>query len=214
MFVDLPGPSGRIEAILSTPERPRFAAVVAHPHPLFGGTMHNHATYRLARALEGRGGATLRFHFRGVGRSEGVHDEGVGEVDDVRAMLDQLAGRHPGLPLWSTGFSFGARMALHAALRDARVTRALGLGLAVRRDPHAFARSLVIPVAVVQGDRDEFGPPAEVEAVLRASAGPRRVFPVAGASHLFTEALDALEAQVRAAAEWLEDLSAEREPKP
>lgn len=205
MFVDLTGPSGRLEALIAEPEGApaRFAAVVCHPHPLFGGTMNNHATYRLARALVSQGGVALRFNFRGVGRSEGAHDQGRGEVDDVLAALATLAERHPALPRWATGFSFGARMALEAARRDRSVSRALVLGLAVRATPHEFVRDLTIPVAVVQAENDEFGSPVEVRDLLAGSAGPRHVGVVRGASHLFTEALGSLEREVREAADWL-----------
>ncbi|MBI2895558.1 MAG: alpha/beta hydrolase [Deltaproteobacteria bacterium] len=205
MFLDLAGPAGRLEAILAEPEgaAPRFAAVVCHPHPLFGGTMHNHATYRLARALVSRGGVTLRFNFRGVGRSEGAHDEGRGEVDDALAAVAFLSDRHPSLPRWATGFSFGARIALEAARRDPGVSRALVLGLAVRATPHEFVRDLPLPVAVIQAEHDELGTPYEVRDLLAGSAGPRRVTVVPGASHLFTEDLDALEREVGEAAAWL-----------
>jgi uncharacterized protein len=205
MFVDFTGPAGRLEGIFTLPEDPRFAAIVCHPHPLFGGTMHNHATFRLARALGERGGVTLRFHFRGVGRSEGVHDQGRGEIDDAQAAIAHLIERAPkGLPVWATGFSFGARAALAVAGRPAVAARAaLVIGVAVRKFDHAFARELAIPVAAVQAERDEFGGPAEVEAVLSARPGPFRLGVVPGAGHLFTDDLDRLEQEVGAAADWL-----------
>lgn len=204
MFVDFPGPVGRLEGIVGTPETPRFVAIVCHPHPLFGGTMHNHATFRLARALGARGGVTLRFHFRGVGRSEGVHDQGRGEIDDAAAALAYLLERAPGLPAWATGFSFGARAALGLAARTPpEIRAALVIGVAVRKFDHGFARSLAIPVAAVQADADEFGSPPEVEAVLGARPGPFHLGVVPGTGHLFTDDLDRLESEVVAATDWL-----------
>src|SRR5919206_3392138 len=119
--MQLSGPAGRLEALYERPERPLFAAVVCHPHPLFGGTMHNHATYRLAKAVRAHGGASLRFNFRGVGLSSGEHDGGRGEVDDARAALAFVAERHPDVPRLACGFSFGAWMALEAGCPDASV---------------------------------------------------------------------------------------------
>lgn len=204
MFVDFPGPAGRLEGILSAPDAPRFAAIVCHPHPLFGGTMHNHATFRLARALGAQGGATLRFHFRGVGRSAGTHDHGQGEVDDAAAALAALVARAPGVPVWVAGFSFGARVALALAVREPQLVRAaLVIGVAVRTFDHGFARALPIPIAAVQAEGDEFGAPGEVEAVLGARPGPFRLGIVPGTGHLFTDDLDRLEAEVGLAAEWL-----------
>src|SRR5512133_2036883 len=101
MQLDLQGPSGRLEALLEGPEEARFAAVVCHPHPALGGTMHTHAAYRIAKAVVANGGAALRFNFRGVGRSAGSFDAGRGEADDVRAALAWLAGARPGAPLLS-----------------------------------------------------------------------------------------------------------------
>jgi alpha/beta superfamily hydrolase len=203
--VDLAGPAGRLEALYETPEAPRLAAVVCHPHPLFGGTMHNHATYRVARAIRANGGATLRFNFRGVGLSAGTHDAGRGEADDARAGLLFLAGRHPGLPLLSCGFSFGAWMALEAGCAEPRVAGVLCAGLALRLRDVATetARSCPKPVAVVQAERDEFGTPEEVERAFAGAAAPRRLAAVKGATHLFTEDLSALEREASAAVAWL-----------
>lgn len=206
MFVDFAGPVGLLEGILGRPATPRFAAIVGHPHPLFGGTMHNHATFRLARGLVAAGGVTLRFHFRGVGRSEGTHDGGVGEVDDAAAALGFLTAQAPDLPLWSAGFSFGARVALALAARDSSIRAAVVAGVAVRKFDHAFARALRIPIAVIQGAEDEFGTPDEVRAALSLRTGPFRLTAVPGAGHLFTDEvsqLDRLEAEAREAGAWI-----------
>lgn len=209
MTVDLPGPAGRLEALLEGAPGDRFAAVVCHPHPRLGGTFHNHATYRLARAVRAAGGTSLRFNYRGVGRSAGVYDAGHGEAADTRAALAWLAGERPGLPLLAVGFSFGAWMAAIAGGADPAVRAVLCAGLALRsadldlvRDA-ADVRAVPKPLAVVQADADEFGTPAEVEAALAGSTAPRRLVTVAGATHLFTERLPDLQREAEALVGWL-----------
>ena len=203
--LDLDGPAGRLESLYEAPPEPRFCAAVLHPHPLLGGTMDNHATYRLAKAVRAAGGAALRINFRGVGRSAGAYDGGRGEREDARAALAWLGAHHPGLPRLTCGFSFGSWMALEAGCADPAVSGVLcaGLALALREVATDVARACPKPVAVVQAERDEFGSPAEVEAALRGAAGPRRVHVVERASHLFTEALPALEAEAAAALGWI-----------
>jgi len=187
---------------------PRFAAVVCHPHPRHGGTMHNHATYRLAKAVRAAGGVSLRFNYRGVGRSAGAYDHGLGEADDAAAALALLAGRWPGLPRLACGFSFGAHAAIAAGLRDAGVVGLLLSGLVVvKRDdvPRDLAPLVATPrpVAVVQAEHDEFGAPRAVADALAGSAGERLFLPVAGASHLFEGKLDELQQAAEDGARWL-----------
>jgi alpha/beta superfamily hydrolase len=203
--LDLDGPAGRLEALYEAPPDPRFCAAVLHPHPLFGGTMDNRATYRLAKAVRAAGGASLRINFRGVGLSAGSFDGGRGERDDARAALAWLGARHPELPRLACGFSFGSWMALEAGCPEPAVRGVLcaGLALALREVATDAARACPKPVAVVQAERDEFGSPAEVEEALRGAAGPRRVSVVEHASHLFTEALPSLEAEAAAALAWI-----------
>lgn len=167
--------------------------------------MNNHATYYLAKAVRSRGGASLRFNFRGVGRSAGRHDGGRGEVDDVRTALAWLAERHPELPRYACGFSFGSWMALEAGCPDPAVRGVLcaGLALSLREVATDAARTCPKPLAVVQAEHDEFGAPAEIRRVLAASSAPRKFAQVDGATHLFTEDLPALEREATAALEWL-----------
>jgi alpha/beta superfamily hydrolase len=203
--LDLRGPAGRLEALYEGPEAPRFTAMVCHPHPLYGGTMNNHATYRLAKAVRGLGGASLRFNFRGVGRSAGKHDAGRGESADAQAALAWLAAQHPDLPRYACGFSFGAWMALEAGCRDAGVRGVLcaGLALSLRELASDTVRTCPGPLAVIQAERDQFGKPAEVERAVARSAAPRRVSVVHGATHLFIEDLPGFEREAVSALEWL-----------
>jgi alpha/beta superfamily hydrolase len=206
--VDLIGPAGRLEALLEPPERPvpdnpRFAAVVCHPHPLFGGTLHNHATYRLAKAVRARGGTSLRFNFRGVGRSQGAHDQGRGERDDVRAALAWLRERTPDVPILVAGFSFGAWVAAQAGCRDPAVRGLLLAGLASRSFQLDFIRGCEKPIAAMQAAGDEFGGVDEVRLLLSGSAFPRRLDVLEGATHLFSEDLGGLQRLAESGLSWL-----------
>src|SRR5271154_2756356 len=132
-FID--GPAGRLESLLWTSAiaDPQLAAVVCHPHPLFAGTMHNKVVYQAAKALHLRGIPVLRFNFRGAGLSEGVHDAGRGERDDVRADLDHMEMQYPNVPLLLAGFSFGSWVGLRVGCEDSRVTNLIGLGIPANR---------------------------------------------------------------------------------
>jgi alpha/beta superfamily hydrolase len=203
MHVDLVGPAGRIEGLLETPESPRFAALVLHPHPLFGGTMHNHATYQIAKGARLAGGASLRIQFRGVGLSEGVHGGGPGELADARAALLWLTGRHPGLPLLVGGMSFGSWIALQLSCDDPEVEGVLAAGLASRTLALGCLPDCPKRVAAIQATADEFGPVDEVERLMAGPADRRRLVLLEGATHLFLEDLGGLRREARAAWEWL-----------
>ena len=197
---DFRGPAGRLEGILMGPDGPSVAAaVVCHAHPLHGGVMHFKAVFRAAKALQSAGLAALRFNFRGVGRSEGVHDDGAGEQDDARAALDELERRFPGLPLVLGGFSFGSVVALRLAVRDARVRAVFALGFPLVRfgDASTLAAPRQ-PRLFVQGEHDVYGPGEEVRTVVDALPGPREMVVVAGADHFFNARLDALQQAVEA----------------
>lgn len=206
--IDLRGPAGRLEGILEEVAHPRCAAVICHPHPVMGGTMHTHAVHRIAKAVRLAGGVSLRFNYRGVGLSEGTYDRGRGEADDAETALAFLADRYPALPRLCGGFSFGAFAALAAGPRDPGVRGLLLAGLALQPIPDlprdlGPLRALTLPVAVVQAERDQFGSPDRVRAAMAGSAGPRRLAEVKRATHLFTEALDDLQLEAEAAVGWL-----------
>ena len=210
---DLYGPAGRLEALLNTgvPEAP-FAALVAHPHPLAGGTMHNKVVYHAAKAFSSFGIPVLRFNFRGTGLSEGTHDEGRGEVDDVKAALDWLTRRFLDKPLLFAGFSFGSNVGLRAVCGDPRMAGLIGIGLPVqaagRNYRYSFLRHCgVVPKLFISGDHDEFSPRGTLESFLVNAPEPKRVVWVPGADHFFagipgspTAKLDVFGAELRA---WL-----------
>ncbi|MEZ5397566.1 MAG: alpha/beta fold hydrolase [Bryobacterales bacterium] len=143
----LNGPAGRLEALHEGPEegvKIERAAVVCHPHPLFGGTLHNKVAFRLARGIRATGAAVLRFNFRGVGQSGGEHDHGKGEQDDVRTAVAYMRDRYPGLPLVLAGFSFGSSMSLKVACTDPGVERVIGCGVPVDRASFGFCARAVV----------------------------------------------------------------------
>jgi len=199
---DLHGPAGQLEALLNA-GRPDadFAALVCHPHPLFGGTMHNKVVYHAMKALASFGLPVLRFNFRGAGLSAGTHDHGRGERDDVRAALDWLDREFP-LPILFAGFSFGANVGLRACCGDERVKGLISLGTPVHaegRDYHyEFFSQCRAPKLFVSGDRDQFGPRAQVEAVVQTAPPPAELVWIADADHFFAGKLDEMQAAIRA----------------
>jgi len=202
MPVFIPGPVGRLEAILWEPEGDaRAAAIVSHPHPLYGGTMHNNVTFRIARALQGAGLAALRFNFRGAGASEGAHDGGPGEVDDAAAALDWLAERRPGLPLWAAGFSFGARTATLLATRDERVQRLICVALPCRAFDCSGLMAVRQPAYVLAAGEDQFGDLAELRARFPDLPRGIETDEIPGVDHFFRGATPELERRIRSYAE-------------
>jgi alpha/beta superfamily hydrolase len=197
---DMAGPAGRLEAILMHPEgEPRAAAVVCHAHPLHGGVMHFKVVFRAAKALQAADVASLRFNFRGVGRSEGRHDEGRGEQDDVRAALDELARRLPGLPILVGGFSFGSSMALRVGCSDPRVRAIFALGLpATMIQDRSFLETCTRRRLFVQGENDAFAGAEAIRAVVDALPEPKALVIVPGADHFFAGHLDEVQEAVRA----------------
>ena len=189
----LEGPAGRLEAILWTPSRadsPLLAAVVCHPHPLFGGTMHNKVVYNAAKTLDALGIPVLRFNFRGAGLSAGEHDKGRGEQGDVQAALDYLAAQFPGIPLLLAGFSFGSVVGLRVGCRDTRVRELIGIGIPVNSSDFSFLAECPKPKLFVHGANDQFGERTKVEEVIASLQGEKRLVVVENADHFFAGHLD------------------------
>jgi len=197
----LEGPAGRLEAILWTPSaaaRAPLAAVVCHPHPLFGGTMHNKVIYQTAKSLDALGIPVLRFNFRGAGLSAGVHDRGRGEQGDVRAALDFLASEFPGVPLLLGGFSFGAWVGLRVGCEDQRVSHLIGLGIPVDSTDFSFLRQSNKPKLFVHGSNDEHGAVEKVKALVPTLPGENRLVVVEGVDHFFAGKLDQVDRAINA----------------
>jgi uncharacterized protein len=196
----LQGPAGSLEALLWTVANnaPASVALVCHPHPLFGGTMHNKVVYQAAKTLHAAGMPVLRFNFRGAGLSQGVHDEGCGEMDDVRAALDYLASEFAGVPILLAGFSFGAGVGLRVGCIDARVTRVIGLGLALDRIDMSFLRDCTKPKLLISGGRDEFCPRQKLETLFGEMPEPKRLHIVEGVDHFFAGKLGEVGAEIAA----------------
>ena len=188
--LSLDGPAGRLEALLNLGiENATHAALVCHPHPLYGGTLHNKVVFHAMKALHSFGFPVLRFNFRGTGLSEGEHDHGQGEVEDVRTALDWLDAQFH-LPLIFAGFSFGAAVGLRAACPDSRVKAAIGLGLPVtpiddRTYNYDFLKDCAKPKLFVSGTRDQFGPRKQLEALVAELAPPRELAMIEAADHFF-----------------------------
>jgi uncharacterized protein len=201
----LAGPAGPLEALLewTPPIQPQMAALVCHPHPLFGGTMHTKVVFRAAKAALSLGFPALRFNFRGVGKSAGAFDEGIGERNDVRAALDFLSARFPRVPLVLMGFSFGSWTGLAVGATDPRVTALVGLGVPVRSSDMTFLAGVTKPKLIVQGTEDIYGPRELVEELYATLSPPKSIHWVEAADHFFTGKLDEAQAAVR---EFLQDL--------
>jgi len=200
----VPVSHGRLEAILKTPQAEplRGVALVLHPHPLGGGTMHNKVVFRAAAALNDAGLATLRINFRGVGQSTGTHDEGYGERDDARAGLDYLSENYPSQEITLCGFSFGARVGLEVGIDDDRVKRLISIGTPVDKYDFSFLESCRKPILFVHGEHDEYGNVDGLrELVARVSENaPTELRVTKGAGHFFDDQLDELK---RAITDWV-----------
>ncbi len=209
LFLD--GPAGRLEALLNAgSESATHAAVVCHPHPLFGGTLHNKVVFHTMKALNSFGFPVLRFNFRGTGLSEGEHDHGIGEVEDVRTALDWLDNEFH-LPIVFAGFSFGSAVGLRAACVDPRVHAVIGVGTPVApvvADTEAprvytfeFLNDCRKPKLFVSGARDQFGPRAKLQSLVDSLPEPKKLVVIEGADHFFEgrlrELRDAIESWVK-----------------
>jgi alpha/beta superfamily hydrolase len=204
----LEGPAGPLEALLWTSPlaNPTLIALVCHPHPLFGGTMHNKVVFHVARTLHRRGVPVLRFNFRGAGLSAGSHDKGKGEADDVLAALDFLVREFPGRPILLAGFSFGAWVGLRVGCTDERVTELVGLGIPVNDSSLSYLKTCAKPKLILQGSVDQFGSRERVEALVAEMREPKRAVFIEGGDHFFTGHLPEMAAALDV---WL----AERHPE-
>jgi uncharacterized protein len=207
----LEGPAGRLEALLNAgaPDA-SHAALICHPHPLFGGTLHNKVVFHAMKALNSFGFPALRFNFRGAGLSNGEHDNGAGEVEDVRTALNWLDAEFH-LPIVFAGFSFGAAVGLKAAASDARVPRLIGLGVpaipvaAGNEAPRVYTFDFLCdctkPKLFVSGARDQFGPTAKLKELVASVPEPKKLVIIEGADHFFEgrlrEMREAVESWVR-----------------
>jgi hypothetical protein len=210
MFLD--GAAGRLEALLNAgTASATHAALVCHPHPLFGGTLHNKVVFHTMKALNSFGFPVLRFNFRGAGLSQGEHDQGNGEVDDVRTALGWLDAEYH-LPLLFAGFSFGAAVGLRAACADTRVRAVIGVGTPVvpvaeaTEEPRVYAldflQKCTKPKLFVSGGRDQFGPRAKLEALVASSPEPKKLVLIEGADHFFEGRLRELRETIEA---WVKE---------
>ena len=202
----LDGPAGQLEALLNSgADDATHAALVCHPHPVFGGTMHNKVVFHAMKALNSFGFPVLRFNFRGTGLSHGEHNNGRGEIDDVRTALDWLDHEFH-LPLIFAGFSFGAAVGLNATCGDDRVKALIGLGTPVapvddRSYEFDFLRSCDKPKLFVSGSRDQFGPRPKLEQLVSSLQEPKKLVIIESADHFFEgrlrEMRDAVEAWIQ-----------------
>ncbi len=207
----LTGPAGRLEALLNAGSpNATHAAVVCHPHPLYGGTLHNKVVFHAMKALNGFGFPALRFNFRDTGLSEGEHANGIGEVEDVRTALDWLEREYT-LPIIFAGFSFGAVVGLRAAYSDDRVRALIALGLpavrfADRMDDRVydfeFLRACTKPKLFVSGSRDQFAPKGKLEALVDTFADPKKLVRIEAGDHFFEGRLKEMRAAIE---EWIRE---------
>jgi alpha/beta superfamily hydrolase len=203
----LDGPAGRLEALLNQgAEGATHAALVCHPHPLYGGAFHNKVVFHTMKALNSFGFPVLRFNFRGVGMSQGTHDNGLGEVDDVRSALDWLDAEFR-LPMVFAGFSFGAAIGLRVACPDPRVDSVIGLGLPLlptddRVYDLNFLQTCNKPKLLVSGTRDQFGPRLRLEELALSLPEPKKLVLIEAADHFFEGRLKELRETIE---KWVEE---------
>jgi|HubBroStandDraft_5_1064220.scaffolds.fasta_scaffold31859_2 alpha/beta superfamily hydrolase len=203
---DLRGPAGKLEAILNAgAENAPYSVLVCHPHPLGGGTMHNKVVYHAMKAFQSFGLPVLRFNFRGTGLSEGTHDDGYGEQDDVRAAVDWL-DHELQRPILFAGFSFGAAIGLRTCCGDERVKGLVALGLPIHaegRDYHyPFLPACPQPKLFVSGTRDQYSPMPLAEAVFHTALQPAEIVWIEGADHFFAGKLDQVQLAIR---NWVQE---------
>ncbi len=199
----VPGPAGKIEALLEEPEDrdPVFAALVCHPHPQHGGTMHNKVVYRIARGLRRAGAVVLRFNYRGVNLSEGSYDDGIGETEDARACLSWILNHYPSLPYSIAGFSFGSRVALRLGCQLPDVRQLMAVGYPTTYEHEEWLDTCGRAKLFIQSTHDEHGPLPELKALFERLAEPKALVTIEAVDHFFADALPKLEDAVFAGAQ-------------
>ncbi len=211
----LKGPAGRLEAMLWTAEKsagePRRVAVVCHPHPLFGGTMHNKVVFQLAKTLHQAGAPVLRFNFRGAGLSEGRHDKGRGEAGDVEAAIDFLAAEFPKKSILLAGFSFGAYVGLRVGCADDRVKEVVGAGLPVNNSDLSYLMECRKPKLLLQSTHDQYGSRERIEALYKKLPEPKKLALIEAPDHFFAGKLPEMS---EAFEEWFVEQDAQKARKP
>ncbi len=197
--LQIPAAHGELEAILKEPAGDvKGVALVCHPHPLGGGTMHNKVVYRAAAGLVEAGLITLRFNFRGVGASTGAHDDGDGEKQDVKDALDYLTATYPNQPVTLAGFSFGSRVGSEVSLSDERIGRLVSIGTPVDKYDFSFIKRVRKPILFVHGDQDEFGTVEHLtEVVEQVESADKQLIVFENCGHFFDEHLNELKNSVR-----------------
>lgn len=196
-MVFIPGPSGELEAIFSyVSKKVTHLAILCHPHPLYGGTMHNKVIYSMAMALNQLGYATVRFNFRGVGRSGGSFNHGIGEQRDVEAVIDYYQDQYPDAVLVVGGFSFGTKVGLLAGSRDDRVSGLIGVGITVDIADFSFLFDYYKPKLMIQGSNDQYGTLKNVEEWFQRLPEPKKLVVIEGAVHLFDGKLNELKSSI------------------
>ncbi len=195
----LEGPAGRLEALHEGPDdgvKIERVAVLCHPHPLHGGTMHNKVVFRMAKAARRAASAVVRFNFRGTGQSHGEHDNGRGEQDDVRTAVAYAKDRYPGLPLVLGGFSFGSSMSAKIACSDPSIERWIGAGFPVDRASFGFMKTCACPSFFIHSTTDQFGSRSRMEEVFAFTPKPKNLEWIEADDHFFGGKLDEFEEAV------------------
>jgi alpha/beta superfamily hydrolase len=194
----IPGPAGRLESLLEEPEEqpPVHAALVCHPHPQYGGTLHNKVVYRLARGLRRKNYVVLRFNYRGVNLSEGEYGHGEGELEDARSALSWLRARYPDLPYALAGFSFGSRVVLRLGCQLPDVSRIIAAGFPTNYGPQSYLADCTRDKVFIQSTNDEYGPVDQLRKHLEEVHEPKRLIVIQGEDHYFKGALHELEDSV------------------
>lgn len=198
--IDLHSDAGRLEGLYRQVDDPAAVAIVCHPHPLHGGTLHNKVVFRAAKGLEASNIATLRFNFRGAGVSQGVHDDGEGEQRDFAAALRWVLKGHPGKPVIAGGFSFGSWVASRAGCEDSEVKALFLIGTPVNKYDFSYLRECDKPKFFLHGSEDEHGDVEKLGTLVESCRNAETMI-VAGADHFFAHQIDVVEQAMR---EWSE----------